>query len=99
MGVRWYEWKKLMCHSGGLLIVATFVLLEVFRLIISHGSGLSEDRRYRTSYEQYLSCVVGKVDGETARFFSERNEEFSRAESLLQTIYQRYSSGELTEEE
>lgn len=69
MGVRWYEWKKLMYHSGGLLIVATFVLLEVFRLIISYGSGLSEDRRYRTSYEQYLSCVVGKVDGETARFF------------------------------
>lgn len=99
MGVRWYEWKKLMYHSGGLLIVATFVLLEVFRLIISYGSGLSEDRRYRTSYEQYLSCVVGKVDGETARFFSERNEEFSRAESLLQTIYQRYSLGELTEEE
>lgn len=99
MGIRWYEWKKLMCHSGGLLIVVAFVLLEIFRLIISHGSGLAENKRHRTFYEQYLSYVVGKVDEETTDFFSERNEEFSRAESLLQTICQRYSSGELTEEE
>ncbi len=99
MGVRWYEWKKLMCHSGGLLIVVAFVLLEIFRLIISHGSGLAENKRHRTFYEQYLSYVVGKVDEETTDFFSERNEEFSRAESLLQTICQRYSLGELTEEE
>ena len=99
MGVRWYEWKKLMCHSEGLLIVVAFVLLEIFRLIISHGSGLAENKRHGTFYEQYLSYVVGKVDEETTDFFSERNEEFSRAESLLQTIYQRYSSGELTEEE
>ena len=79
MGIRWYEWKKLMCHSGGLLIVVAFVLLEIFRLIISHGSGLAENKRHRTFYEQYLSYVVGKVDEETTDFFSERNEEFSRA--------------------
>lgn len=99
MGVRWYEWKKLMCHSGGLLIVWAFILLEVLGLIFSHGSELSENRRYRSFYGQYLSHVAGKVDEETTYFFAERNEEFSRAESLLQTIYQRYSSGELTEEE
>ena len=99
MGVRPYEWKKLMYHSGGGLIIAVFILLEVLGLIISHGSRLSETERYRSFYEQYLSHAAGKVDGRTERYFSERDEAFSRAESQLQTIYQRYSSGELTEKE
>ena len=99
MGVRRYEWKKLMYHSGGGPIIAVFILLEVLGLIISHGSRLSETERYRSFYEQYLSHAAGKVDGRTERYFSERDEAFSRAESQLQTIYQRYSSGELTEKE
>ena len=53
MGVRRYEWKKLMYHSGGGLIIAVFILLEVLGLIISHGSRLSETERYRSFYEQY----------------------------------------------
>lgn len=98
MDVRWYEWKKLMSHSRGFLIFMVFILLEVLELIFSYGQDVSETGMYRPFYEKYLACVVGSVDEETAQFFSEKDEEFSQAESLLQTIYQRYSLGELTEE-
>ena len=98
MDIRRYEWKKLMCHSGGFLIFLVFILLEIFELLFSYDRDISEAGRYRPFYTKYLSSVTGSLDGETAKFFSEKDAEFSRAESLLQTIYQRYSRGELTQE-
>lgn len=98
MDVGRYEWKKLMCHSGGFLIAAVFVLLKAMELFFLYGPGVSEAAGYRSYYVKYLSYVAGRVDEETAKFFSEKDEEFSQAESLLQTIYQRYSLGEMTEE-
>lgn len=99
MDVVRYEWKKLMRHSKVFWMIMAFVILKVLELMVSHGPGMAEAGRYSSSYGEYLSVVEGRVDEGTAEFFSAKDEEFSRAESLLQTIYQKYSSGEWTEEE
>ncbi len=94
-----YEWKKILWYRKGLLLIILFVLLRILSLLLFDQPMNSDIINYEEGYQYYLAMTEGKLDEVKVTLFEEISNDFSEAESRLQTIYSDYSDGEINESE
>lgn len=99
MEVKRYEIKKLLLGHKMLYAIIAFQVVAFLMLLLGDIPANLDIENNLEGYTYYLKSVEGEVTEETDDFFTTTADAFTAMESEIQTIYEKVSDGNLTNEE
>ena len=98
MRVFGFETGKLLFHQRGMVIVVLYLLFQ-FGLLLGSTADNPDAVLHQEGYDYYLAQVSGPYTEEKAAFLEEESRRITQAKALLNSLYQEYYSGMITEPE
>lgn len=93
-----FEARKLLFYQKGIVVIILYLLSQVGLLLSSTPTNF-DTVLHQETYDYYLTRVVGPYTEEKAAFFEEESQLITQAKTSLNSMYQEYYSGLITEEE
>lgn len=93
-----FETRKMLFHQRGMVIVVLYLLFQVGSLLNSTANN-PDVVLHQEAYDYYLEQVVGPYTEEKAAFLEEEAQRIAQTKTLLNSLYQEYYSGMMTEDE
>ena len=99
MEVFGYEFKKLMFHQKGWLIILVSVTSALLYWILADSPAVPDMELYRPAYDAELSEVEGPLTSEKKVWIDQAFSDVFAARQQLPELYREYYSGSLSESE
>lgn len=92
------EWKKLLWHRKGLLLIAVFLIAELAGILLFTKPYDKELEANRAVYDRYLSQVEGPLTEEKRQWLEAEMLRLNTANAKLEQLKTDYYLGDITEE-
>lgn len=99
MDIMRYEFKKMFRYRKGIVCLLLFILLKVVLLYFFDNPANLPMEENKQEYSWYLSQITGNLTDETRDFIEKEAAEMSDAAGTVQTTYEKYYDGQISEAE